>query len=275
LPWYALCTWANGAAFLREFFWIQNVKRFLSSTAVGNHAQPFWYFGPVLLALLLPWTPLVLLLFRRSPSADTGRLYLLVWAALWVVFFSKSANKLPSYILPMIPAAAALLGTALAEARQAAAWLAACAVLLIAFPIAAPLLPAAVATGLTHAPAPHFGWIWLAPVAIAISVWMLDRRGWRLAAVMTIAAAAAAGTVLLKTAAAHDLDNIASARTLSIELAPRQADVCVDWVPRGMEYSLAYYFVPPLPKCAQNPRPLWLHQLAGQLPVLGPPKAAR
>jgi len=42
-----------------------------------------------------------------------------------------------------------------------------------------------------------------------------------------------------------------------------------------MQYSLDYYFVPPLPDCAQRPQPTWLHQLAGQMPMLGPPKPRR
>jgi 4-amino-4-deoxy-L-arabinose transferase-like glycosyltransferase len=274
LPWYALCTRANGAAFLQDFFWKHNVERFLSSSAVGNHGQPFWYFGPVLLALLLPWTPLVPLAFRRTMYADPGRLFLLIWVALWLVFFSRSANKLPSYILPLIPAAAALLGIALAEVRSAAPWLAACAVLLIAFPIAAPLLPAAVTLGLSHAPVPHFHWTWLLPLVVATAAWALDRRGRRLAALLTIVTGAAIGTAAMESAAAPDLDRMASARTLRQQLQPLQQSVCVDWVPRGMEYSLDYYFVPPLPNCARQPRPVWLHQLAGQLPALGPPKSA-
>lgn len=273
LPWYALCTWANGAAFLKDFIWKHNVERFVSSTAVGNHGQPFWFFGPVLLALLLPWTPLLLLTFRRTLYADAGRLFLLTWAALWLVFFSQSANKLPSYILPMIPAAAVLLGVALAEARNAAGWLAACAVLLIAFPIAAPLVPMAVATGLSHAPAPHFHWTWLLPLAVAIAAGALDRRGRRFAAVLTIVAGATIGTVVLKNSAAPELDRLVSARALRLQLGPRQDTVCVDWVPRKMEYSLDYYFVPPLPQCGQQPRPVWLHQLEGQFPAVGPPKA--
>jgi len=272
LPWYALCTWANGKAFLADFFWKHNVERFLSSSAVGNHGQPFWYFGPVLLALLLPWTPLLPLAFRRSSYADPGRLFLLVWAALWLVFFSSSANKLPSYILPMMPAAAALLGSALAERRNPAPWLAGCALLLVAYPIAAPLVPVAVATGLTHAPRPHFQWTWLVPAAVALLVWTMAARGKRLAALLAIVTGSAAGVVVIKSTAAHDLDRIASARAIRQELRSRQESVCVDWVPRGMEYSLDYYFVPPLPKCAQFSRPAWLHQLAGQNPAVGPPK---
>ena len=159
--------------------------------------------------------------------------------------------------------------------HNAAPWLAACAVLLIAFPIAAPLLPAAVATGLTHAPAPHFHWTWLLPLAVAIFVWWLEQRGHRLSAILTIVTGAAIGLLVMKNSAAPNVDRIASARTLRQQLSTQQDAVCVDWVPRKMEYSLDYYFVPPLPKCEQRPRPVWLHQLEGQLPVLGPPKSAQ
>ncbi len=272
LPWYVLCTWANGTAFLADFIWKHNVERFASATAVGNHGRHVWFFGPVLLALLLPWTPLLPLAFRRAPYADTGRLFLLVWVALWLVFFSASANKLPSYILPLIPAAAALLGASLAEVRRAGPWLAACAALLIAFPIAAPLLPVAVARGLSHAPLPQLHWTWLLPLAVALLVWTLDLGERRMAAVFTIVVAAAIGAVLMKHSAAPDLDRMASARTLRGQLASQQENICVDSVPPGMEYSLDYYFVPPLPWCAKLSRPVWLHQSAGQPPVLGPPK---
>jgi len=275
LPWYALCTRANGAAFLREFFWVQNLERFVSTTAVGQHGQPFWYFGPILLALLLPWTPLLPLAFRRGLYADSGRLFLLASVALCLVFFSKSANKLPSYILPVIPAAAALLGMALAAVRNAAPWLAACALLLIAFPVAAPLLPIAVVSGLSHAPAPHFHWTWLLPLAIALMAWLFDRRGSRLAALLAVVAGATIGAMTMKNAAAPELDRMASARTLRLQLDSRQQAICVDWVPRGMRYSLDYYFVPPLPDCAQRSRPQWLYQRAGELPALGPSQSSR
>jgi 4-amino-4-deoxy-L-arabinose transferase-like glycosyltransferase len=272
LPWYALCTWANGLAFLRDFFWKHNVERYVSVTAVGQHGQPFWYFGPVLLGLLLPWTPILPLAVRRAFYSDSRRLFLLAWSALWLIFFSACANKLPSYILPMIPAAAALLGIALAEVRDAAPWLAACAVLLIAFPIAAPLVPIAVTSGLSRAPAPQLHWTWLLPLGVAALAWMLDRRGCRLAALLAIVTGATAGAVLLKNSAAGDLDRMASARALRLAIGPRPMDVCVDWVPRGMRYSLDYYFEPPLPGCAERSEPLWLHQLAGRMPALGPPQ---
>src|SRR5579871_5855026 len=55
-PWYLLCYWRNGSVFWQEFFWKHHVQRFL--TPLLEHVQPFWYYIPVILAGLFPWTPL-------------------------------------------------------------------------------------------------------------------------------------------------------------------------------------------------------------------------
>jgi len=82
---------------------------------------------------------------------DPRRLFLLAWMVFGMVFFTAATNKLPGYLLPLLPAAAALMGLALNEAETAPVGplLACCAVLLVAFPIAARMLPPAVATGLS------------------------------------------------------------------------------------------------------------------------------
>ena len=85
-----------------------------------------------------------------------------IWVLTVLVLFSISINKLPGYILPLLPAAAALLALRLEEAQDARWWLAACAGLLVAFPITAQVLPVAVLTGLTQASRPTFELIWLA-----------------------------------------------------------------------------------------------------------------
>ena len=270
LPWYVLCTLRNGAPFLKDFFWKHHVERFVSAAAL-QHGQPFWFYLPIVLAGMLPWTPLACLALRRAFYRDPRRLFLLCWFLLVLVFFSASVNKLPAYILPLLPAAAALLGLALAETRHAAPWLAGCTVLLVAFAIAAPMLPSAVPSGISHATLPPFRWFWLLPLLLAAGVWMLERHRRRTIAVLAIAAGAAAGTVYLKQVAAPDLDRSASARPLWLEIAPRASDICIDWLPRGTQCSLDYYSLVPLPDCAHHPKPIELLQMQGQPPRLMPP----
>ena len=67
-PWFVLCYARNGSAFWNDFFWKQHVERFFSPTL--DHVQPFWYYIPVLLAGLFPWTPLAGLLARRKIYDD-------------------------------------------------------------------------------------------------------------------------------------------------------------------------------------------------------------
>jgi 4-amino-4-deoxy-L-arabinose transferase-like glycosyltransferase len=270
LPWYVLCTLRNGTPFLKDFFWKHHVERFVSAAAL-QHGQPFWFYLPIVLAALLPWTPLAGLALRRAFLRDPRRLFLLCWLLLVLVFFSASVNKLPAYILPLLPAAAALLGLALAEAGDAAPYLAGCTVLLVAFVIAAPMLPSAVPAGITHATLPPFRWFWLLPLALAAGVWMLERHRRRTIAVIAIAAGAAAGTVYLKQVAAPDLDRTASARELWRQIAPRAAAICIDWLPRSTQYSLDYYSAVPLPDCAHHPKTIELLQMQGQPPRLMPP----
>ena len=71
-PWYALCWMRNGSAFWNDFFWKHHVERFLSPSL--QHVQPIWYYVPVLLAGLFPWTPAAVLLVLRKtfrPSQST------------------------------------------------------------------------------------------------------------------------------------------------------------------------------------------------------------
>ena len=261
LPWYAACYWRNGMPFVRELFLKQQFQRL--TTGAAQHVQPAWYYPPVLLALLLPWTPLLVLLARRSFYHDPRRAFLLALVLWGVVFFSLSPNKLPGYLLPLLPAIAVLIALALFEAPNPRPLLACCAALLVAFPIAAYVLPYAVESGITHTPWPPFQPVWLLPLAVAALAWSLDSRGRRLAAVFAVAAGASAGMVYLKHQAAPLLDQRASARSLWQRIAPHAADVCVAGLARGFEYSLNYYSVTPLPYCDSQPRRLQVRQNPG------------
>ncbi len=106
LPWFVLVQDRN-PEFFRFFFVYEHFERYL----LPDHHRPgpWWYFVPVLLVGLLPWTPAVpaaLVKGWKAPAAGGFRLdrFLVIWAAVVVVFFSASHSKLPGYILPAVPA---------------------------------------------------------------------------------------------------------------------------------------------------------------------------
>lgn len=125
LPWYAICAYRN-PDFLRVFILQHNFERYL--TPLFRHKQPFWFFGPIVLLALLPWTILLwpaaregLRLWRDKTWHDSPGFFFACWAVFPVLFFSLSQSKLPSYILPAIPAIALLcaVGTSRAPDRNA------------------------------------------------------------------------------------------------------------------------------------------------------------
>jgi 4-amino-4-deoxy-L-arabinose transferase-like glycosyltransferase len=110
LPWYVICARRN-SDFIRVFIFQHNFERYL--TPVFQHKQPFWFFGPITLLALLPWTVFLLgtlqegvRLWRQKSWVRSPGFFFACWAVFPVVFFSFSQSKLPSYILPAIPALA-------------------------------------------------------------------------------------------------------------------------------------------------------------------------
>ena len=119
LPWFLLVAW-RFPEFPRFFLWEHHVARYVSG--VDFHAEPWWYFGPVLLGLLLPWTGLVPWALGRRAAADPGdRLFLMIWAGVVLAFFSLSRGKLATYILPALLPLALLVGKGLAELQLGSA----------------------------------------------------------------------------------------------------------------------------------------------------------
>ena len=111
LPWFVYVAW-RFPEFPRFFLLEQHVTRYVSGASF--HAAPWWYFGPVLLGLLLPWAGLVPWALARRTSIDPGdRLFLMIWAGVILVFFSISRGKLPTYILPALLPLALLVGEGL------------------------------------------------------------------------------------------------------------------------------------------------------------------
>ncbi len=116
VPWYALCAWRN-PEFLRVFLIEHNFARYL--TTVFQHVQPFWFFGPIILAAIVPWTILLLPLAIGAIAQvranrewkDSPALFFCAWAIFPVLFFSFSQSKLPGYVLPAVPPLILLLAS--------------------------------------------------------------------------------------------------------------------------------------------------------------------
>lgn len=123
LPWFLLMIHLHGQLFIQGFLEANNVTRYLS--AEHKETSPFWFFLPVLLGGFFPWSlalPGSLILAWRQGrlalterTADNPALFFGLWAALVFVFFSLSQSKLVTYIFPLYPAAAVLLGGWLAK----------------------------------------------------------------------------------------------------------------------------------------------------------------
>lgn len=119
-PWFAAMTAEHGVAYLHRFFVGENLERF--ATPRYNVARPFWYYLPIVLGGLLPWSPLMVLwggpvlrVAQRVRRVQPVELWLLVWAAVPLLFFSVSIGKQPRYVLAVLPPLAILLAQAIAR----------------------------------------------------------------------------------------------------------------------------------------------------------------
>jgi 4-amino-4-deoxy-L-arabinose transferase-like glycosyltransferase len=130
LPWY-IAVQIRNPQFFRFFILEHNLGRF--SQDLYHHRQPFWFYVPVFLVAMMPWSLLLLLALAERVGAiwSAGKenfrdpknawpLFLLLWMLVPIVFFSASQSKLPGYILPAIPAGALLVTQYLASIGSAA-----------------------------------------------------------------------------------------------------------------------------------------------------------
>ena len=122
--WYGPVIWRHGWPFIDQFFIQHHFARYVSNKY--HHAQPVYYYLLVVPLLALPWTVFLInglaqfkSWLRRAAASLGDRAYdplqqLMVFALAWflfpLIFFSFSGSKLPGYVLPMLPAAALIVG---------------------------------------------------------------------------------------------------------------------------------------------------------------------
>ena len=113
VPWFVAVS-ARNASFLQFFFVHEHFARFL--TKVHKREEPWWYFLSMLAIGALPWLLTMPVALRRAWLESKGEgsfkplKFILIFSAITLLFFSVSSSKLAPYILPMMPALAAIIG---------------------------------------------------------------------------------------------------------------------------------------------------------------------
>lgn len=114
-PWFLGMTLVHGVEYAERFFLAENFDRFV--TARYNAPRPWWYYVPIVIGGLFPWSlymPLWLprlwkFATRRDRIIDLTTARLTWWALAPLLFYTLSVGKQPRYILPMLCPLALLL----------------------------------------------------------------------------------------------------------------------------------------------------------------------
>jgi 4-amino-4-deoxy-L-arabinose transferase-like glycosyltransferase len=281
LPWYVAVQFKN-PEFSRVFIVEHNFARF--GTNLYRHAQPFWYYVPVVLLALLPWTAFVVVSLSQSvgdwwrnqrnvKSGDSFSFFLLIWLMVPAVFFSLSQSKLPGYILPAVPAGSLLVAeyirTHNATEKSPRLWqvvvhaIVASGILVPALMIQYILLQHSMPWSRAVVPI-----AFAAVCAIAITL-MVKLSGLRMLRFATLIPAVLVIGVVLRVGSPI-LDASLSARSLANEITRVQSklgnqfeamQVAVFEAPRETEFGLAFYLNRPISRYERNEIPAGEHMV--------------
>ena len=231
VPWHVVCDRRNGPVFIQTLFFEHQFGRAVSSSL--QHVQPFWYYLPVLAMLLFPWFPLLGLV--RVEWRDQKLRTLASVVVFGFVFLSTVVNKLPHYVLPLVPSICILMAMGLARAKRPQLAMVLPMALLGLLPVAAQVLPNALAHGLRSTPvliSSALGWVGVMLVVGLVLVLVVKDRA--LAVVPVVVAGA---FLWLQWTAFPQLDKAASARPMWLAKHPD----CLETANRATDYGLAYY----------------------------------
>jgi 4-amino-4-deoxy-L-arabinose transferase-like glycosyltransferase len=260
LPWFIAVQRAN-PEFFRVFFLQHNLERY--TTDLYRHHQPFWYFLPVTLLALVPWTVFVIAAAidalrnwkfsaQQPPGAEDLRTFLTLWLLLPILFFSLSQSKLPGYILPSVPAGAILLADFIRRREEAqekpSSWLALVHALLCAAVLAAALIVPFKLLKLPMSRSAIVAAIGLALTAVLMLWLSLYNQGYRVLRFITLVPVVIAFSLVLR-GTAPIIEVLQSARPVQAAIARlgEVPTVSVYDVPRSVEYGLGFYrnqFIP-------------------------------
>jgi 4-amino-4-deoxy-L-arabinose transferase-like glycosyltransferase len=114
-PYFLLVYMRAGWEPLRFFFLAENLQRF-TGQVYGESGRPWWFMVPTFFADFAPWSPLIFVaagIHWRNRQSATGQVWRVLFfaVAFSIVLFSFSSFKLDYYLLPVMSAAALLVGS--------------------------------------------------------------------------------------------------------------------------------------------------------------------
>lgn len=115
-PWFILVQ-INNPEFYDYFITYQHIERYLETGF--NNAMPFWFYIPVFLIGMAPWTlffvPAIKYIQTLNEKDRKACWYLMIWCFFVLLFFSIPQSKILSYILPAFPPMAIIVGKYIAD----------------------------------------------------------------------------------------------------------------------------------------------------------------
>lgn len=126
LPWYLAVGIETHWVWDRLFIFQQNIGRFNDS--MQGHRGPWVYYLISTFLGMLPWSIFLPQVFhdlwlsrRHFRVVQPKNLFLVIWAAVWIGFFTLSATKLPNYVWEAYPPLFILLAAYFARIRNGVA----------------------------------------------------------------------------------------------------------------------------------------------------------
>jgi 4-amino-4-deoxy-L-arabinose transferase-like glycosyltransferase len=258
LPWH-IAVQIKNPEFFRVFILQHNLARF--GTNLYHHPEPFWYYVPVTLLGLIPWTVFVVASLAetirvwwtaRREILDSERaldVFLVIWVAVPVAFFSLSQSKLPGYIVPALPAGTLLLAEyvrrRVADGESPSIFL----IVLHAITAAAPIVPALMIQYLVLQHRLPWGrgaaisFMFAAVLAIGIALTLRTKLGFAALRFITLVPVVLGVAALLRLGAPA-VDSMLSVRPLANEIShleTKPLPLAVAGVSRETEFGLAFY----------------------------------
>jgi 4-amino-4-deoxy-L-arabinose transferase-like glycosyltransferase len=261
LPWYILCARRN-PDFFRVFIIEHNFKRYF--TPEFQHIQPFWFYGPILIAAFLPWTLGFILQFQwdKVPSPKPGNelqinLFFLSFGLCPLLFFSVSQSKLPGYIMPAVPPLTCLLASRVACALQESSYRSRFGPILFGFTILAIGVVA-----MRHAskhilgqdilPAPWTMYVWLPLFISAVIAFISATRGRKKLATLAVHVGVLVSILGIGEGLVWMDPQISARGVVRATLIPLQSITSqmlyVYDLPRGIQYGLNFYLRRDIPR---------------------------